>query len=77
MEAERSMVSAAPAGADYGDAGPPSWNRASWDAFHRQYGEYPFSASLLPTSMEGAPEWVYTLMGLRKPPIEQRAPGMF
>lgn len=57
------------ASADYGDAGPPYWNRASWEGFKAQYGKYPFSAELLPPSFAGAPDWVYELMNLRKPPV--------
>jgi hypothetical protein len=59
---------------DYGDAGPPVWNRASWEAFRAQYGRYPYSAFELPPTFEGAPEWVYELMGLRRPPVQVR-PG--
>jgi hypothetical protein len=68
---EKQMVSdSGPGTADYGDAGPPSWSRPAWEAFRAQYGRYPFSASELPPSFAGAPDWVYTLMGLRKPPVE-------
>lgn len=63
------------AGADYGDAGPPYWNRASWDAFKNQYGYYPFTASELPPSWEGAPDWVFQYMNLRKPPVGFNSPG--
>lgn len=51
------------------DAGPPTWSRAAWDAFYAQYGQYPFSAGHLPKTFDGAPDWVYELMNLRKPPV--------
>lgn len=64
----------APATGNYGDAGPPTWNRASWEAFKNQYGFYPYGFQegtyVNPPSFENAPEWVYELMGQRKPPIE-------
>ena len=62
---------------DYGDAGPPYWSRAAWDAFHAQYGKYPFSASELPPSFVNAPDWVFGLMNLRKPPISFNSPDGF
>lgn len=54
---------------DYGDAGPPYWNPASWDAFKAQYGRWPYSAGELPPTFDGAPDWVYQRLGLRKPPV--------
>lgn len=54
---------------DYGNAGPPYWSREAWEAFRAQYGFYPYSAEELPPTFEGAPDWVYELMGLRKPPV--------
>lgn len=50
-------------------AGPPTWSQAAWDAFHAQYGFWPYSAAELPPTFDGAPDWVYERMGLRKPPI--------
>ena len=49
--------------------GPPIWDRQAWEAWKAQYGSYPFSASLLPPTFDGAPDWVYDLMKLRKPPV--------
>lgn len=70
---ERGLVTDKGAGgADYSSAGPPYWNREAWDSFHRQYGFYPFSATELPPSFEGCPDWAYALMGLRKPPVTVR-----
>ena len=67
---EKQVVQDAGVGtADYASAGPPNWNRSAWEAFRAQYGFYPFSASELPSSFVGAPDWVYELMGLRKPPV--------
>ena len=57
------------AGADYSSAGPPNWNRDAWEMFRFQYGFYPYSATELPPTFSGAPDWVYELMGLRKPPV--------
>lgn len=57
----------------FADAGPPNWNRASWESFKAQYGFYPFGRQngtmVNPPTFAGAPDWVYDLMGLRKPPI--------
>ena len=64
------LASGGNASTDYSDMGPPNWNRASWDAFRAQYGRWPFSAEELPSTMAGAPAWVYERMNLRKPPIE-------
>ena len=61
--------SSGPANADYDSAGPPYWSRQAWDAFKAQYGVYPFSASEMPPSFAGAPDWVYELLNLRKPPM--------
>lgn len=57
----------------FADAGPPNWNRASWESFKAQYGYYPYGnqggAMVHPPTFAGAPDWVYELMGLRKPPV--------
>lgn len=71
------IQNAGPASSDYSDAGPPSWNRASWDAFHRQFGFYPFSAMELPPTFAGCPDWAYELMGLRKPGVTVAPGGAF
>jgi hypothetical protein len=59
---------------DYGHAGPPDWDRNAWEAFRSQYGFYPYGVQngsmVYPPTFAGAPEWVYELMGIRKPPIE-------
>jgi hypothetical protein len=61
-------------GADLSSAGPPSWNRSAWEAFKATYGFYPFGPQgdggvVRPPTMAGAPDWVYELMGERRPPI--------
>ena len=67
---EKSVIADKGAGnMDYSSAGPPTWNLDAWEAFHRQYGFYPFSATELPPSFDGAPDWVYQKMNLRKPPV--------
>ena len=78
---EKDLVAQAGAGSgDYGSAGPPYWNREAWDAFHAQYGYYPFGmqngSQVLPTSFEGCPDWAYALMGLRRPPVTVTPPGI-
>ncbi len=76
---EKELVAdAGAASSDFGTAGPPTWNRAAWDAFKAQYGFYPFGmqngAMVHPPTFEGAPDWVYTLMGLRRPPVTVTSP---
>ncbi len=72
---EKSRVADAGGGGDsHAMAGPPHWSRPAWDSFRAQYGFYPFSASELPTSFEGCPDWAYEKMNLRRPPITVR-PG--
>lgn len=71
---EKQLQQASGAGSsDYGDAGPPWWSRPAWDAFKNQYGFYPYGMQngtmVYPPSFAGAPDWVYALMGLRKPPV--------
>ncbi len=61
-------------GMDFNACGPPQWSRPAWEAFKQQYGHYPFGPQsdggvIRPTTMAGAPDWVYELMGERKPPI--------
>lgn len=73
MEYERQVAQASGGGATGLDAaGPPSWDPAAWEQWKEQYGEYPFSAHHLPPTFEGAPDWVYQKMGLRKPPVQVR-----
>lgn len=68
---DKQVVASGGAGAsDFSSAGPPGWSRAAWEAFRQQYGRWPFSAEELPPTMAGAPEWVYELLNMRKPPIE-------
>lgn len=70
QEYEKQVVGEAGAGSSGLDsAGPPTWNRAAWESFKAQYGFYPFSASQLPPTFAGAPDWVYELCNLRQPPI--------
>lgn len=71
MDADRQMAAAGGGGgAGLEAAGPPVWSRAAWDSFHAQFGRWPFTATELPPSFENAPDWVYELMGLRKPPVQ-------
>lgn len=62
-------------GDSFSDAGPPHWNRASWDAFKTRYGTYPYGNDgaggfINPPTFAGAPDWVYDYMNLRKPPVQ-------
>ena len=77
MAYERQMASVSGAGGASGlDAvGPPYWDRQSWEAWHAQYGEWPFGMQsdgsvVYPPSFENCPDWAYQLMGLRKPPVQ-------
>jgi hypothetical protein len=69
------MQNAGPASSSYDDAGPPVWSRQAWESFRAQYGFYPFGHQgaqggyINPPTFAGAPDWVYELMGLRKPPV--------
>lgn len=71
--------STAPASQDYSSCGPPYWDRAAWEAFHRQYGHYPFGLDgqggwISPPNYENAPDWVFELTGQRIPPIRMQRP---
>ncbi len=62
-------------------AGPPSWSRQAWDTFHAQNGFWPFGMQgggmVYPSTFAGAPQWVFDLMGLRRPPMEVSAGSDF
>lgn len=58
------------AGQGYEECGPPFWSRDAWDRFHAQFGRWPFSASELPPSFEGCPDWAYQRMNLRPAPVQ-------
>ncbi len=66
---KQAVANAGGGGESHGMAGPPHWNRQAWDNFKTQYGIYPYSASELPPSFSGCPDWAYALMGLRRPPV--------
>jgi hypothetical protein len=65
------MQEAGTARADYGDAGPPNWNRQAWEAFKAQYGKYPYSAEERPPDLDTAPPWVKQLCGIHLTPAER------
>lgn len=70
----RESVSSGGTPDQFGDAGPPNWNRGAWDAFHAQYGHYPYGPQgdgsvLYPPTFTNCPAWAYERMGLRPPPI--------
>lgn len=71
MDAQRQSMEAAGAPSrDFSDCGAPTWSQPAWDAFHAQYGRWPFSANELPPSMDGCPGWAFERMGLRQPPVQ-------
>ena len=60
-------------GVDFSDAGPPNWNPDAWEGFKAAFGSYPFGVQadgsyIQPTSLAGAPAWVFEKMGIRRPP---------
>lgn len=73
---ERQMVSGRSEGAAAGfeRCGPPYWDRGAWEAFRAANGFYPYGVQgdgvVMPPSFAGAPDWVYDLLNLRKPPVE-------
>lgn len=56
---------------DYGDCGPPYWNRQSWERFKAQYGRYPYNAFERPPDLDTAPPWVKQLCGIHLNPAER------
>jgi hypothetical protein len=65
-------------GGDFGLAGPPTWDRASWEAFKMQFGRKPFGPQpdgtfLPPPSTTNMPDWAYEEIwpnaSARKPPV--------
>ena len=75
---EKEMRSQGDSGGSFDSAGPPYWNRAAWDGFKATYGFYPYGmqngAFVNPPTFRDAPDWVYELMNIRRPPIQ---PGSF
>lgn len=74
----QNALSSGPAATGVEQAGPPYWSRAAWDAYKAQHGFYPFGPQgdlgfVRPPTMDGAPDWVYELMGMRRPPVEVNA----
>lgn len=57
-------------------AGPPYWDRATWEAFRAQFGEYPYNDTSKPPQVETAPPWVKALCGIRLNPAERMAEGL-
>ena len=55
--------------------GPPMWDRASWDLFHQKMGRYPSLREGDLPHMENAPDWAWTLQGLRPPPVDVGSGG--
>lgn len=52
-------------------AGPPYWDRGTWEAFKANFGEYPFNATNKPPDVANAPPWVKELCGIALNPAER------
>ena len=71
---EKQMAAASGGGGEaVNSAGPPTWDRQAWEIFKAQNGFYPFGMQgggmVYPPTFAGAPDWVFELMNIRKPPI--------
>lgn len=56
-------------------AGPPYWDRPTWEAFKQQFGRYPFGPENKPPDVLNAPTWVKQLCGIRLNPAERMGGG--
>lgn len=56
-------------------AGPPYWDRATWEAFKAQFGEYPYNSTNKPPDVQNAPAWVKQLCGVALNPAERMGGG--
>jgi hypothetical protein len=59
------------AGFDLTSAGPPYWDRSTWEAYRAQFGEYPFGPGNKPPQIQEAPPWVKEICGVRLTPAER------
>src|ERR1700731_4552673 len=83
QHAQQRMQTQLGQGADMRErAGPPNWDRASWESFKQAHGFYPYGFDgaggfVTPKHYDGAPDWVFELMQIPKgriPPIRMRPP---
>jgi hypothetical protein len=56
-------------------AGPPTWDRSTWDAFRAQFGRWPYDASNKPPDVANAPAWVKEICGIKLNPAERMGGG--
>ena len=56
-------------------AGPPYWDRPTWEAFKAQFGRYPYDANNKPPDLGSAPAWVKKLCGVALTPAERMGGG--
>lgn len=56
-------------------AGPPYWDKQTWEAYKAQFGRYPFSAEDKPPDVVNAPPWVKKLCGIALTPAERMGGG--
>ena len=52
-------------------AGPPYWDRATWESYRAQFGEYPYDATNKPPDVANAPPWVKKIVGIALNPAER------
>lgn len=56
---------------DLTSAGSPYWDRAVWESYRAQFGQYPFDAANKPADVTDAPPWVKALCGIALNPAER------
>lgn len=56
-------------------AGPPYWDRSTWEAYKNQFGTYPYGPENRPPDLISAPAWVKQICGFRLTPAEQMQAG--
>lgn len=56
-------------------AGPPYWDRQTWEQYKAQFGEYPYGPDNRPPNVDSAPPWVKQLCGFRLNPAERMGSG--
>lgn len=56
-------------------AGPPYWDRATWEAYKAQFGSYPYGPDNKPPDIQNAPTWVKQICGIRLNPAERMGAG--
>jgi len=62
-------------GFDLTAAGAPYWDRAVWEGYRAQFGEYPFSPAHRPPDIGSAPAWAKRICGIALNPAERMGSG--